>query len=217
MVADIFMLLITFCGAGGIHINYQRKWREFTGFKHEDEDIIKIAAGSNHYLFLDSKGNVWSMGGNGYGQLGHGNKFDSHITPDRIAWFLKNGIKIVDIACGFDHSLAVDNDGKVYGWGYDKYSQCGHGQNMDTSCDVPKLIESLRGYNIVEIKCGSHHSYCRSLDGNHFMFGRNEYNECFGQSENKLPVCVNDIMHKNCDRGIECISPGFRNTTVILS
>ncbi|MFR1006176.1 MAG: RCC1 domain-containing protein, partial [Hominilimicola sp.] len=36
------------------------------------ENIIQVAAGSNHNLALDTDGNVWSWGYNYYGQLGNG-------------------------------------------------------------------------------------------------------------------------------------------------
>jgi alpha-tubulin suppressor-like RCC1 family protein len=42
-----------------------------------------IAAGTDHSLFLDSDGNVWSVGSNFYGQLGLGDNINI-TSPQKI-------------------------------------------------------------------------------------------------------------------------------------
>lgn len=37
------------------------------------------------------------------------------------------GVRIVRIACGASHSLAVSEDGQVFGWGKNTQGQCGVG------------------------------------------------------------------------------------------
>ena len=40
------------------------------------------------------------------------------------------GIKVSQVACGWRHSLALDAEGRVYTFGWSKYGQLGHGDNM---------------------------------------------------------------------------------------
>ena len=58
--------------------------------------------------------------------------------------------KVVYVACGFQHTVAVTENGDVYSWGFGKNGALGHG-NWDLN-DKPKKIEGLS--NIVKIECG---------------------------------------------------------------
>ena len=68
---------------------------------------------------------------------------------------------------------------------------------------------------------GGHHSYCKSKDDKHFLFGINRYNEClvykwrcyFVEPSN----CVNEVVHKMSNgRKIKYVSLGMYNTKIIL-
>lgn len=77
--------------------------------------IIDIAGGASHSLALKSDGTVWSWGVNTNGELGDGNKgiLNYKTTPVQA-------IKITDvkaISAGVNFSLALKNDGTVWGWG----------------------------------------------------------------------------------------------------
>jgi len=50
------------------------------------------------------------------------------------------GKGIVQISCGFDHTLAVDNKGVVYSWGYGGNGKLGHGSHEE-SVHLPTVIE----------------------------------------------------------------------------
>ena len=226
---DIIELMTKFIGRGRVYVA-SAGWKEQNELR--DEDIMKIRAGSNHCLFLDIKGRIRCIGGNCHGQLGIGHNNDrytinceyfdySQITTDYIGYFVQNKIRIKDIECGFDHNLAIDINGKVYSWGYDNYYQCGHGNKKhDTKNKYfvqPKMIEAFTNYVIMEIKCGSHHSYCKSVDYKHFLFGSNEYNECIGSNKHKLPYCINHVMNNLCEnKNIKSVSLGFKNTVFVM-
>src|SRR6266496_1895430 len=67
-----------------------------------NNNIIDIAGGGFHSLFLKSDGSVWACGDNSYGQLGDGTYIDRNI-PVQV-----NGLTgIVAIAAGQYHSLFV--------------------------------------------------------------------------------------------------------------
>ncbi|WMV42535.1 hypothetical protein MTR67_035920 [Solanum verrucosum] len=81
--------------------------------------IIALAAGEAHTLALTANGDVYSWGRGTFGRLGTASETD-HLFPARIN-FDSDGdkrVKIVAIAAGAYHSLAVSDDGSVWGWGY---------------------------------------------------------------------------------------------------
>lgn len=78
-------------------------------------ELHSICWGLDHCLFVDKKHRVFSTGFNRYGRLGHGDEKD-RIKPTLIKAFNKE--KIIEVKCGWFHSLAVSKEGKIYTWGY---------------------------------------------------------------------------------------------------
>ncbi|MBI4947259.1 MAG: T9SS type A sorting domain-containing protein [Bacteroidetes bacterium] len=79
-----------------------------------------VAAGMYHALALKNDGTVWAWGNNGSGQLGQGTWTNS-TTPLQVltgasgcSTYLCN---ITSIAAGYEHSLALKNDGTLWAWG----------------------------------------------------------------------------------------------------
>jgi hypothetical protein len=75
-----------------------------------------IEAGDSHSLALDTKGKLYAWGKNGEGQLGLGDiGYNKNRTiPTPIAPWLT----FRTIAASVDYSLALDNQGKLYAWGW---------------------------------------------------------------------------------------------------
>lgn len=60
--------------------------------------------------------------------------------------------RVVSISLGSGHALALTDQGEVYGWGKNDYKQvC---DISDAYIQQPRLIEELKGQNIVGICCG---------------------------------------------------------------
>jgi alpha-tubulin suppressor-like RCC1 family protein len=109
------------------------------GFNEYDYNVIKIASGQNHNLFLTSNYKVYSCGYNYYGQLGRDTGGQNSIIPTQITYNGFNNLNIVDISCGNHHSLFLDDTGKVYGCGYNNVGQTGRNTGGGNFYD-PRLI-----------------------------------------------------------------------------
>lgn len=116
-------------------------------FSHK---VTAIAAGEAHTLALSGDGSVYSWGRGTFGRLGTGSEADQHY-PVRLNFFASStdgratddkNIKIVGIAAGAYHSLALSDDGSVWAWGYNVYGQIGG--NGEYSL-VPCLVEGFLG------------------------------------------------------------------------
>lgn len=90
----------------------------------EDLDVCLIACGAEHSMCCTTDGQVFSWGWGRYGNIGDGGKVDRH-TPAKVLGL--DGVKVSQIACGWRHSLAVDDKGSLFSWGWSKYGQLGHG------------------------------------------------------------------------------------------
>jgi len=100
------------------------------------EVIVKLACGDSHSLTTDRDGRLFCWGANSCGQLGITNPEDPRISkdPDGIPHLPTPALlealydqRIVDIACGEAHSLAVAASGNLYSWGACSCGQLGHG------------------------------------------------------------------------------------------
>jgi alpha-tubulin suppressor-like RCC1 family protein len=84
-----------------------------------------------------------------------------------------NLLKIVQVAGGDGHSLAVTNNGKVYAWGASACGQLGLSKIEEMPKDSegypyhpePRLIESLGDLVIIMVACGDAHSAALTSDG----------------------------------------------------
>ncbi|KAM5346224.1 hypothetical protein ACJ41O_009229 [Fusarium nematophilum] len=139
------------------------------------KNIKSLAAGSNHILALDHKGNVVAWGCGQQNQLGRRiierNKMSS-LTPQGVG--LPRG-KIVKIACGSYHSFAIDKNGLAYGWGLNNFGEIGVESNAGEDDAVilrPAKLTYLEDSKVTDIDGGEHHSLACTDKGELFTWGR---------------------------------------------
>ncbi len=115
--------------------------------------VVKVVTGETHALALTRDGEVWGWGGNEHGQLCQGlpnGKFVGKDAPWPVKISFTDKIvqgwagKIVTIASGTHHILAVDDAGRLLAWGRGTEGQLGQGSNADNSCNLPILISTPR-------------------------------------------------------------------------
>lgn len=76
--------------------------------------IIDIQCGEEFSLCLSDVGDIFSFGRGKEGQLGHGNR-ESLNVPTKIASLAHE--RVVQVAAGWQHSLALTDTGRVFQWG----------------------------------------------------------------------------------------------------
>ncbi|TFY60833.1 hypothetical protein EVG20_g7279, partial [Dentipellis fragilis] len=116
------------------------------------EHIVKAFAGITFTLFLTKEGKVYSCGSGEKGQLGNGRTGEYIATGNKTAYDIESepilikalqDKKIVQIACGQQHSIALDDQGLVYVWGYNGYCRLGLGNQQDVL--TPKVVPQFAG------------------------------------------------------------------------
>jgi Regulator of chromosome condensation (RCC1) repeat len=136
-------------------------------FPQPNTRITRIAAGARHSLAIDSRGNVWAWGANESGELGIGITSDSR-APVRVH-FPDGTPRIVMIAAGGAHSLAVDANGNLWAWGSNRRGQLGIGTEMDSHVPARVIYPVGTTHPIVSIAAGARHSL--ALESQSFLFG----------------------------------------------
>ena len=168
--------------------------------------IISISCGDYHSCALSENGVLYSWGGGGEsynkGQCGHGSKKDVE-QPKKIEFFTKKGLRIIKVSCGGYHTIVMDENYELYGFGKGIFGQCGYGIPEDT--DSPKKIIfnddkiSKNLYKIIDIKCGGEHTLFLSNNGKVYACGHGYYGQLgLGNNKNvKSPILVQSLSNKN--------------------
>lgn len=131
-------------------------------------NIVKFygfADGSSRYIYyaIDSQGQVWAWGYNGYGYLGNGTTNSSLINdPVRVTGL--TGITDIYAAIGKDGKdsrpvIAKDANGNVWAWGYN--SRGGIGNGTTNAVTTPFKI-NVDNKQIISDKINSSSSYASS-------------------------------------------------------
>ncbi|XP_028771495.1 ultraviolet-B receptor UVR8-like [Neltuma alba] len=110
-----------------------------------DKFISQISGGWRHSMAITSGGQLYGWGWNKFGQVGVGDNVD-HCSPVPVEF--PPDQKVVQISCGWRHTVAVTDRRNVYSWGRGTNGQLGHGETVDRN--VPKIIELLS----VDGSCG---------------------------------------------------------------
>lgn len=135
----------------------------------ELENIIKMQGGGGHLLLLDKTGQMYGCGWNSKGQLGLCNTEDSFV----IKQLPKTDAPIVDIACGWDSSAAIDHNGNLYVWGSNAFDQLGYSANcIDSEFTFPMILFLPSNEKAKQVCFGLRYMCILSESHNIYVIGR---------------------------------------------
>ena len=143
-----------------------------TGTPMAGKNIIKIAAGVHNSLALASDGTVYTWGRGEFGQLGNGTTTDSNVpVAVKTVGTPMASKTIIGISGGPAYMLAVDSNGKVYGWGRNANGQLGSLSHTDSSVPVASQIPA--GKSIIQVSAGGWDgSHSLALTHDNIVYGR---------------------------------------------
>ncbi|KAJ0006063.1 hypothetical protein Pint_36726 [Pistacia integerrima] len=111
--------------------------------------VAAVSCGGLFTTVLTEEGQLWNWGASSNYELGRGDKVGGW-RPKPIPSL--EGVRIIQIASGGYHSLALTDEGKVLSWGYGGHGQLGHSSTENQK--VPVVIEALADERVVYIACG---------------------------------------------------------------
>ncbi|KAF7837463.1 PH, RCC1 and FYVE domains-containing protein 1-like isoform X1 [Senna tora] len=115
----------------------------------------QIACGHTMTVGLTTSGQVFTMGGTTYGQLGN------PLADGKAPILIKDklvGEYVEEIACGEHHVAALTSRSELYTWGKGANGRLGHGDIEDRK--TPTLVEGLKDKHVKNISCGSNFTSC---------------------------------------------------------
>ncbi len=130
--------------------------------------VTTVAAGDGHSLAVKN-GQVWAWGDNIYGQLGNGTIGTNlaSITPAQVVDL--NNVTITSVSAGWRHSLALDTNGMVWAWGYNRQGELGEPSKINS----PRPIQVGGISSVKSIAAGAYHNLALTTDGHVWAWGDN--------------------------------------------
>lgn len=140
------------------------------GFTDKESQIMQIIKGKYHTLKLTADGKVYGSGTSYFGVVGLGGSCSS--DKPKVLPNLQN-IKIVQIACGMYHSLALSKDGDLYAWGMGFEGQLGLSGKYKVASS-PRYLTHFYKRPVKFIACGHNFSLCITNDSKLWGWGENK-------------------------------------------
>jgi hypothetical protein len=146
--------------------------------------VVQLAAGDGASLALTSDGHLYSFGKNLYGELGRtlgSGSEAANPTPARVNLpGAGSGERIVAVAAGAGHSLALTSTGQLYAFGRNFYGQLGsttdNGSDTANPTPAPLVLPGASG-PVSEIAAGADHSLAVTSTGQLYAFGSNRFGQ----------------------------------------
>ena len=133
---------------------------------NSSSNIVHFVCGYEQNLFLDSEGNVYSVGYNGQGQLGLG-----HNRNQNVLTKIPNIPPIKIISCVRSSCYLIDYEGNLWTFGDNDCGQLGHGD--ETFINTPKMIITLTDIQQISYGCCGYHFFAKNSQNQIFVTGNN--------------------------------------------
>lgn len=190
--------------------------------------VVQISAGTGHTCAVLSNGGVRCWGYGGSGRLGYGNTANVGDVPTALPSMVgdvnvSSTAAVIQVTCGFAHTCALLDNGKVRCWGDGDYGKLGYGnlQNVgDSIATLPSFSGdvSVASEKVVQVQAGGLHT-CALLESGKVrcwgfgLFGQLGYGarSYVGDSVATLPSTAGDVS-VGWDVSIECEPLGLTTT-----
>ena len=136
-----------------------------------DTDWVTVTTGNFHTLALKRNGTLWAWGRDAEGELGDGVPGGPDVpAPEQIG----TATNWVKISAGYDHSLGITADGKLWAWGANYYGAIGDGTTTNATTG-PEQIGTAT--NWIDVAGGYYQSMGITADGKLWGWGDNSLGE----------------------------------------
>ncbi|KAM3270288.1 ultraviolet-B receptor UVR8 isoform X1 [Capsicum chacoense] len=187
----------------------EKSWLIVTHELLKGEKMFMVACGWRHTICVSSSGALYTYGWSKYGQLGHGD-FEDHLFPHKVQALHESFTS--QISGGWRHTMALTADGKLYGWGWNKFGQVG----VDDNCDhcSPVQVKFPHDQKVILISCGWRHTLAVTERQNVFSWGRGTNGQLgHGESVDRYVPRIIEVLSVDGSSGQQIGSSTFDPST----
>lgn len=138
------------------------------------EEVTQMALGDVYCLIMTNQNHFYAWGSNFYGNFGNGNNFNS-LVPITVSpvFNLAIGETITKIYGGWNHTMALSSNNRVFIWGDNYFRQLGIGNTVDSNkpIDITDNIDQILGNPVVDLSSKGNASMTISASGRIVTWG----------------------------------------------
>ena len=137
----------------------------------DGEAVLMVTCGAWHTAVVTEDGGVYTFGRGDDGRLGHGDE-DDYLVPMLVPRSAFNGERVVMVAVGNSHTVALSEAGHVFTWGDGGFGQLGLGDQEKQL--APRQVEagpSGQGEEVVFVAAGGYHTVAVTAGGRLYTWG----------------------------------------------
>jgi len=154
----------------GIGCNRPLRVPRFCSF---DVRIKSVSCGKQHSALITYRGQLFTFGDNSDGRLGINDSFLKQCDIPCLVEKLKSK-NTVKVSCGYEHTVAVLDNGEVYTWGSGKSGALGIGTLNSQWTPMKISFRSESTVTILNASAGKSHTALVDNKGRLFVTGNNE-------------------------------------------
>jgi alpha-tubulin suppressor-like RCC1 family protein len=134
--------------------------------------VVAASIGEGHTLAIDSTGAVWGWGFNTAGQLGDANT-STRLSAEKLPMAFAGSAKVVGVYAGAEHSLVLDSEGRVFGWGRNDFGQLGDNTVDNKTSAIRVNLGLPNGVSLRQMTVGDGHALLVATDHSLRVWGYN--------------------------------------------
>lgn len=143
--------------------------------------FTSVSSVADQALAIDDHGQIWSWESRGLDQISQGSITDSALpvkvhTPDAI--------RFTAISAGRTFSLALDDQGRVWSWGTNRYGQLGNGTTLNQTAPVLIVMPSKTSFTSISV--GDDHALALDTAGQIWSWGKNSQGQLGTQANTDI-------------------------------
>ena len=187
------------------------------------EQVIKVEFDYEYAAAITNQGQIFLWGRNSDGQLGIGSKEYRNAPTNATSFFNLNAEElIVDVELGYDHTLVITNQNRVFSFGENMYYQVGDGTSVDRLSPVyinNNLFSASLNKQYISVSAGYKDTMVITSEGDVLTYGYGDYGQR-GNGTNTTAVAKSNItINLNLDEDEIAIKGkmGYHHTLVLTS
>eukprot|EP00656_Telonema_subtile_P054896 TRINITY_DN8312_c0_g1_i2.p1 TRINITY_DN8312_c0_g1~~TRINITY_DN8312_c0_g1_i2.p1 ORF type:complete len:412 (-),score=94.36 TRINITY_DN8312_c0_g1_i2:106-1341(-) len=180
-----------------------------------NEAVVQFSAGGYHTAAVTVEGHLYVWGRGARGQLGQ-MCADDCFSPIRTVGVGLGCIqkeRISSVSCGWYHTLAVTEDGRLFSWGLNEDGQLGTGETRDRPLPTP--LELMEEVVVIQVCAARSTSGAVSLEGHAYTWGTGQHGQLGLGSAHVKNVPPARIIGKLAEKRVLQLSMGAQHAGCI--
>ena len=130
--------------------------------------FAQVSTGAMHSMAVGSDGNVYVWGSNRHSEFGIAD-IPYSMVPLMVP--MPEGVKFIQVSAGYQFSMALDSQGRVWTWGDDGYGKLGRRPDAASPANRPGVVPMPTGVTFTSISAGQGHAVALDQNGEVWTWG----------------------------------------------